>query len=72
MFSLKPADDFKLQRYYKLSSVVSAVYYGILKRYTGVTWVKEPLKTYLAAVWATKPLKRYDGATWKTVDTTGV
>jgi hypothetical protein len=47
-------------------------YYGILKRWTGATWVKEPLKTYLSGSWQTKPLYRWDGSAWKLIDTTGV
>lgn len=47
-------------------------YYGILKRWTGAAWVKEPLKTYLASTWQAKSLKRWDGAQWLTIDTTGV
>lgn len=53
-----------------LSAVVT--YYGILKRWTGSAWVKEPLKTYLAGTWQSKPLKRWNGSAWVTVDTTGV
>ena len=45
-------------------------YYGILKRWTGAAWVKEPLKVFIST-WQTKPLKRYD-STWKVIDTTGV
>jgi hypothetical protein len=47
-------------------------YYGVLKRWTGLAWIKEPLKTYLAGSWQTKPLYRWDGAEWKLIDTTGV
>lgn len=47
-------------------------YYGILKRYTGATWVKETLKTWLAGLWQSKPLKRWNGVSWLLVDTTGV
>jgi hypothetical protein len=53
-------------------AVSGGVYYGILKRYTGATWVKEPLKTYLGGSWQSKPLKRWTGTEWKQVDTTGV
>jgi len=49
------------------------VYYGVLKRWTGASWVKEPLKVYLAGTWQSKPLKRYaSDLTWKLIDTTGV
>ena len=51
--------------------VSGAVYYGILKRWNGSTWIKEPLKTFLGT-WLTKPLKRWDGSAWKEIDTTGV
>ena len=46
-------------------------YYGILKRWNGASWVKEPLKYWNGATWGTKPLKRWDGAIWKLIDTTG-
>ena len=46
-------------------------YYGILKRWTGSTWIKEPLKIYLGS-WQTKPLKRWDSSQWREIDTTGV
>lgn len=48
------------------------VYDGILKRWNGSAWVKEPLKVYLDSSWQAKPLKRYTGSEWVTVDTTGV
>jgi len=47
-------------------------YYGILKRWTGAAWIKEPLKTWLASSWQSKPLKRWTGVAWVTIDTTGV
>lgn len=47
-------------------------YYGILKRWAGATWIKEPLKTYLASSWQSKPLKRWDGTEWKEIDSTGI
>jgi hypothetical protein len=47
-------------------------YYGILKRWAGASWVKEPLKVYLAGLWQTKPLKYWDGTAWRLIDTTGV
>ena len=47
-------------------------YSGILKRWTGATWVKEPLQTFLAGSWQSKPLKRWDGSSWKLIDTTGI
>lgn len=52
-------------------SVGGVTYYGILKRWTGAAWIKEPLKTYLAGSWQSKPLKRWDGSQWKEIDTTG-
>ena len=47
-------------------------YYGILKRWTGGAWVKEPLKRWTGAAWVAATLKRWDGSEWKLVDTTGV
>lgn len=46
-------------------------YFGILKRWTGLAWVKEPLKTWLAGSWQAKPMKRWSGTEWLLVDTTG-
>ena len=47
-------------------------YFGVLKRWTGVAWVKEPLKTYLAGSFQSKPLKRWNGSEWKLIDTAGI
>ena len=47
-------------------------YYGILKRWTGAVWVKEPLKTWLAGSWQSKALKWWSGTEWKLIDTTGI
>lgn len=47
-------------------------YYGILKRWDGGSWIKEPLKYWNGVSWATKPLKVWDGATWQLIDITGV
>lgn len=47
-------------------------YYGILKRWNGASWIKEPLKYWNGSTWATKPLKVWDGATWQLIDITGV
>lgn len=49
-----------------------SAYDGILKRWTGATWVKEPLKVYLAGSFQVKPLKMWSGSTWVNIDTTGV
>lgn len=46
-------------------------YYGVLKRWNGTTWIKEPMKTYLAGSWQSKTLKIWDGTSWKEIDTTG-
>lgn len=51
--------------------VISDIYFGILKRWDGSLWVKEPLKVYLGS-WQTKPLKRWDGTEWKLIDITGI
>lgn len=45
-------------------------YYGILKRWTGLAWVKEPLKVYTGS-WVSKPLKVWDGLIWQSIDITG-
>jgi hypothetical protein len=46
-------------------------YYGILKRWTGGAWAKEPLKTYVGGTWQSKPLYFWDGSAWRLVDTSG-
>lgn len=51
--------------------VITSVYYGVLKRWDGGAWVKEPLEVYLSGSWQAKPLKRWDGSAWKEVDITG-
>lgn len=43
---------------------------GILKEYTGATWVQKPLKRYNGATFDAKPLKRWNGVSWVLVDTT--
>jgi len=55
-----------------LSYVETSSYSGILKRWNGSAWVKEPLKYWNGSSWATKPLKRYNGSAWVSVDITGV
>jgi len=46
---------------------------GVLKRYTGATWVKAKLKACAnGSTFEAKPLKRWNGSAWVTVDTTGV
>jgi hypothetical protein len=47
-------------------------YFGILKRWTGGTWAKEPLKVFVGGTWQAKPLKRWNGSEWKLIDTTGI
>lgn len=53
------------------NAVGGVTYYGILKRWTGSVWVKEPLKVFSGS-WVTKPLKRWNGTEWVQVDATGV
>jgi hypothetical protein len=47
-------------------------YFGILKRWSGATWVKEPFKNYLGTSWQPKSLKRWNGSQWALIDTTGI
>ncbi len=49
------------------------LYYGILKTWTGSTWVKSPLhlKTYLATSFQFKPLRIWTGSKWGLVNTSG-
>jgi hypothetical protein len=68
----KLTDAFKLPRYFQRAVSAGVTYFGILKRWTGIAWEKEPLKTYLTGSWQSKPLKRWTGTEWKTIDTTGV
>lgn len=51
--------------------IPGGIYFGILKRWDGSTWVREPLKVYLVSSWQTKPLKQWVGSEWKKVDITG-
>jgi hypothetical protein len=48
------------------------VYFGILKRWDGSAWVKEPLKRWNGSAWANATLKRWNGSAWVLVDATGV
>jgi hypothetical protein len=50
----------------------TTTYAGILKRWTGSAWVKEPLKRYNGSSWVTAVLKVYKNSTFGLVDTTGV
>jgi hypothetical protein len=59
------ADDF-------FEAGTGPTYYGILKRWTGASWVKEPLKRWTGAAWVAATLKRWTGSAWVLVDTTGV
>lgn len=46
-------------------------YYGILKRYNGMSWVKAKLQVFNGS-WVDAILKFWDGSDWKIIDTTGV
>jgi hypothetical protein len=48
------------------------IYYGILKRWNGATFIKEPARVYTASGWQDKPLKRWSGTAWLLVDTKGI
>ena len=43
-------------------------FFGILKRWTGVTWARAKLRVWLNETWRSKPLKIWDGESWKEVD----
>jgi hypothetical protein len=47
-------------------------YFGILKRWTGAVWIKEPDMRWSGAAWVSAVTKRWTGVAWVTVDTTGV
>jgi hypothetical protein len=59
------ADDF-------FEASAGPTYYGILKRWTGAAWVKEPLKRWTGSTWVAATLKRWTGTAWVAVDATGV
>jgi len=65
-------DDIKVDSSYIGAYSDVSSYSGILKRWNGSAWVKEPLKYWNGVSWTTKPLKRYNGSAWVTIDTTGV
>lgn len=44
------------------------VYYGILKRWTGSTFVKESMKVFTGSEWKNNPLKRWSGTAWLGVE----
>jgi len=46
-------------------------YYGILKRWNGAAFIKEPVRVYTASGWQDKPLKRWSGTAWLLIDTKG-
>lgn len=54
-----------------IDPIVLGMFAGILKRWDGGTWVREPLKVYLSSTWQSKPLKVYLDGQWKDVDITG-
>ena len=45
-------------------------YYGILKWWSGSSWINKPLKVYLAGSWQSKPVKRWNGSEWLLIDST--
>jgi hypothetical protein len=45
-------------------------YHGVLKRYTGASWVKAKLKVYSTS-FTIKKLKRWTGTEWVEVDAAG-
>jgi hypothetical protein len=49
----------------------TVIYYGILKRWSGSAFVKEPLKVFMGENWQGKPLKRWSGTAWLQVDIVG-
>jgi hypothetical protein len=56
--------------YYVTEGGGGTTYFGILKRWTGATWVKSKLMVY-NGTWQAKKLKRWNGSAWKEVDATG-
>lgn len=47
-------------------------YWGVLKYYNGLSWVKAKLKVHNGSTWVQKTLKVWDGSQFQTIDTTGV
>jgi hypothetical protein len=58
------------RRFPDIVTAGAVTYYGILKRWTGATWVKAKLMVYTGS-WKAKKLYCWDGADWKEVDATG-
>lgn len=54
------------------TSAPSETFFGVLKRWSGSSWVAEPLKSWVGGSWQLKPLKRWGGSGWLKVNTTGV
>jgi hypothetical protein len=52
-------------------SASAAPYSGVLKRYDGTSWVKEPLKTYTGGSFQSKSLYYWDSLAWVEVDISG-
>lgn len=46
-------------------------FFGILKRWTGSSWVKAKLKSYDGTSFVTKPVRYWDGLEWKLIDVSG-
>ena len=53
-------------------NLAQLIYYAILKRWTGLAWVKALLKVYDGIGFNPKPLKIWSGASWEEIDTTGI
>jgi hypothetical protein len=43
-------------------------YYGVLKRWTGGSWLKVVLKTWTGTTWVSRPMYLWDGSTWQSID----
>lgn len=47
-------------------------FFGILKRWTGATWIKAKLMVRVGGTWVSKTVKRWTGSEWKEIDAGGI
>jgi hypothetical protein len=54
--------------YTLVSPLSTTAYSGILKEWTGSSWVKKKLYRYNGATFDQKPLKMWNGSSWVLID----
>ena len=62
--------SYTLPTFHRINFELLTTYFGILKRWTGSTWVKAKLKVY-GSSFSQKKLKRWNGSAWVEVDAAG-